>query len=63
MSAGGAAPLAGRVAVVTGVSRREGIGFATSRRLLALGACVCVHSWTPHDAARPGARTPPASTP
>ena len=28
-------PLAGRAAVVTGVSRRVGIGFATARRLLA----------------------------
>ncbi len=53
MSAGGHAPLGGRVALVTGVSRREGIGFAAGRRLLDLGAGICVQSWTPHDAAQP----------
>ncbi len=58
MSAAAAMPLSGRVALVTGVSRREGIGFATSRRLLALGAGVCVHSWTPHDAAQPWGADP-----
>lgn len=42
--------LAGRVAVVTGVSRRAGIGFAIARRLLADGASVLVQSWAPHDA-------------
>jgi len=31
-------PLNGRVALVTGVSRRAGIGHAISRRLAALGA-------------------------
>lgn len=31
-------PLAGRVAVVTGVGRRAGIGFAIARELLAAGA-------------------------
>lgn len=46
-------PLAGRVAVVTGVSRRTGIGFAIARRLLADGASVLVHSWAPHDAEQP----------
>jgi NAD(P)-dependent dehydrogenase (short-subunit alcohol dehydrogenase family) len=30
--------LTGRHALVTGVSRREGIGFATARQLAALGA-------------------------
>jgi 3-oxoacyl-[acyl-carrier protein] reductase len=39
-----------RVAIVTGVSRREGIGFAVARRLLAGGARVLVHSWSAHDA-------------
>jgi 3-oxoacyl-[acyl-carrier protein] reductase len=33
------------VAVVTGVSRRAGIGFALARRLLADGASVLVHAW------------------
>lgn len=41
------------MAVVTGVSRRAGIGFAVARRLLGLGAGVFVQSWTPHDAAQP----------
>lgn len=50
--------LAGRTAVVTGVSRRVGIGFAIARRLLALGADVFVHSWTPHDAAQPSGPDP-----
>ncbi|MEU5881300.1 SDR family oxidoreductase [Spirillospora sp. NPDC047279] len=40
----------GRVAVVTGVSRRAGIGFAIAQELLADGARVLVQSWTPHDA-------------
>ena len=42
--------LTGRVAVVTGVSRRAGIGFAVCRRLLELGASVLAQSWTAHDA-------------
>jgi 3-oxoacyl-[acyl-carrier protein] reductase len=45
--------LAGRVAVVTGVSRRAGIGFAVAQRLLADGASVLVHSWSAHDAEQP----------
>ena len=40
-------------ALVTGVSRRAGIGFAVARRLLARGDRVVVHSWTPHDADQP----------
>jgi 3-oxoacyl-[acyl-carrier protein] reductase len=43
-------PLSGRVALVTGVSRRIAIGAATARRLAADGAAVVVHSWSPHDA-------------
>ena len=42
-----------RVAIVTGVSRRAGIGYAIARRLLADGARVLLHSWSPHDAAQP----------
>ena len=45
--------LAGRVAVVTGVSRRAGIGFAVARELLTAGARVLVQSWTAHDADQP----------
>jgi len=44
-------PLIGRTAVVTGAGRRAGIGFATARRLLAAGASVLVHAWTPYDVA------------
>jgi 3-oxoacyl-[acyl-carrier protein] reductase len=47
-----AQPLAGRAAVITGVSRRNSIGFAIARRLLSLGAGVFIQSWTPHDAAQ-----------
>ncbi len=42
-----------RVAVVTGVSRRAGIGFAVVRRLLDDGARVLLHSFSPHDAEQP----------
>jgi 3-oxoacyl-[acyl-carrier protein] reductase len=42
--------LAGRNALVTGVSRRAGIGYAIARRLLGAGAAVFVHGWTAHDA-------------
>ncbi|MFI7106954.1 SDR family oxidoreductase [Nonomuraea sp. NPDC050227] len=51
-------PLAGRVAVVTGVSRQAGIGFALTRELLAAGARVLVQSWTPHDADQPWGSDP-----
>ena len=47
------APLAGRLAIVTGVSRRLGIGYAVAQRLLADGASVFVHSWSAHDEAQP----------
>jgi 3-oxoacyl-[acyl-carrier protein] reductase len=50
--------LEGRVAVVTGVSRRAGIGFAVARRLLAEGASVFCHSWSPHDAEQPWGADP-----
>jgi 3-oxoacyl-[acyl-carrier protein] reductase len=38
-----------RTAVVTGVSRRNGIGFAVAQRLLATGTGVLVHSWAAED--------------
>lgn len=41
--------LAGRRALVTGVSRRIGIGYAIARRLLSEGAAVFIQSWTQHD--------------
>src|SRR6476469_2207289 len=40
-------PLSGRTAVVTGVSRRRGIGYAVARRLAAMGANLLVQ---PHQA-------------
>jgi 3-oxoacyl-[acyl-carrier protein] reductase len=43
-------PLAGRVAVVTGASRRRAIGAAIARRLADDGAAVLVHSWSRYDA-------------
>jgi 3-oxoacyl-[acyl-carrier protein] reductase len=46
-------PLRGRVAVVTGVSRRAGIGYATARRLAALGASLFLHHYAPHDRDQP----------
>ena len=47
-----AAPLAGRVALVTGASRRTAIGAAVVRRLVADGAAVVVHSWAAADGDR-----------
>jgi 3-oxoacyl-[acyl-carrier protein] reductase len=39
-------------ALVTGVSRLSGIGFAIAERLRADGANVVTHGWTPHDEAQ-----------
>jgi 3-oxoacyl-[acyl-carrier protein] reductase len=39
--------------LVTGVSRREGIGRAVCDRLLAAGTAVFTQGWSPHDAAQP----------
>ncbi|KOG15232.1 SDR family oxidoreductase [Streptomyces viridochromogenes] len=44
-------PLRGRTALVTGASRRAGIGHAVARRLAAYGASVYLHHHVPHDAA------------
>ncbi|MGA5898819.1 SDR family oxidoreductase [Streptomyces venetus] len=46
-------PLRGRTALVTGASRRGGIGHAVARRLAAYGASVCLHHHVPHDAGQP----------
>lgn len=46
-------PLRGRIALITGVSRRAGIGCAITRRLTQLGASLMLHSWTPYDATQP----------
>ncbi|WP_329015262.1 SDR family oxidoreductase [Streptomyces sp. NBC_00690] len=45
-------PLRGRTALVTGASRRGGIGYAVGRRLAALGASVYLHHHIPHDASQ-----------
>ncbi len=46
-------PLRSRSVVVTGVSRRAGIGYATACRLAAWGASVCCHHFSPHDVDQP----------
>ena len=51
-------PLLGRVAVVTGVSRRAGIGYAIARRLAALGASLFLHHYAPHDRDQPWGADP-----
>ncbi|MGL5819691.1 MAG: SDR family oxidoreductase [Phycicoccus sp.] len=51
-------PLRGRVAVVTGASRRVAIGAAIATRLAADGAAVVIHSWSPHDAEQPWGADP-----
>jgi 3-oxoacyl-[acyl-carrier protein] reductase len=45
--------VSGRKALVTGVSRRIGIGFTVARRLAAQGADVMSTGWGPHDAEQP----------
>jgi 3-oxoacyl-[acyl-carrier protein] reductase len=42
-------PLHGQTALVTGVSRRRGIGFAVATKLASLGADVVIHHHRPHD--------------
>jgi 3-oxoacyl-[acyl-carrier protein] reductase len=50
--------LAGRGALVTGVSRRVGIGYAIARRLRELGADVFIQGFSPHDASQPWGEDP-----
>ncbi len=47
-----------RVALVTGVSRRRGIGFAVAGRLAAVGADLYVHSFAAYDAGQPWGAEP-----
>ena len=46
-------PLAGRTAVVTGVSRRQGIGYAVASRLAVMGANLFLAHYSPPDAEQP----------
>ena len=46
-------PLAGRTVLVTGVSRRSGIGHAIACRAADYGASIVAHHYRPHDAAQP----------
>ena len=46
-------PLAGRTVLVTGVSRRVGIGHAIAYRAADYGASVVAHHYRPHDASQP----------
>lgn len=54
-------PLTGRVALVTGVGRRRGIGFAIASRLVLAGADLLISHFSGHDADQPwGADDPDA---
>ena len=46
-------PLVGRTVLVTGVSRRVGIGHAIACRAADYGASVVAHHYRPHDASQP----------
>lgn len=46
-------PLLGQTALVTGVSRRRGIGFAIAIKLASLGANLVIHHYRPHDLDQP----------
>lgn len=48
-----ARPLSARAALITGVSRRAGIGYAVARRLGDLGADLYLQGWRAHDSEQP----------
>lgn len=50
--------LAGRVALISGCSRKIGIGFAIAKQLASMGADLCVHSFAPYDAEQPWGADP-----
>lgn len=43
----------GKTVLVTGVSRRRGIGFAVAKRFAQLGASVFIQHWAAHDELQP----------
>lgn len=47
------APLTGKCALITGVSRRKGIGYGIAVRLAELGAAVFIQHYSPHDRDQP----------
>lgn len=49
-------PLRGQCVVVTGVSRRDGIGYAIACRAAAYGASVFCHHFVAHDDHQPWGR-------
>src|SRR5215467_15872969 len=51
-------PLRGRVGLITGVSRRAGIGYAVARRFAAYGASLFLHHHVPHDEEQPWGADP-----
>lgn len=46
-------PLKGKTILITGVSRRNGIGYAIARQVAAWGASVIAHHFQPHDVEQP----------
>lgn len=48
-----ALPLHGQTALITGVSRRRGIGFAIAAEFARLGANIFIQHYAPHDADQP----------
>jgi len=56
-------PLAGRLALVTGCSRRIGIGFAIADRLASFGADLLVHAYRPYDNKMPWGADPDGLNP
>ena len=56
-------PLAGRVVLVTGVSRQVGIALAVATEMHRLGATVFATGWRPHDVAMPWGAGPSIDAP